>query len=405
MTDRALVEPKSRTRSQSAAPRRDPESGTWGFVVDAGIDPGTGKRRQVRRRGFATRKAAEQELARVRHGVQNSDYVAPDRLTVSSFLTNEWLPATKSTIESTTFESYERNLRLHVIPSLGEMRLQRLEPQRLNALYATLLANGRRDGKGGLSARTVRYLHTIIHRALKDATRWGKVSRNVADLADPPSQKAARPPEMKIWDPQQLRAFLDYVEQQRDLLAPAFRLAGLAGMRRGEVLGLTWADIDFDHGALTVRRQLRCIGRKIEHVEITKTASGRRRINLDSGTLAALRTARARQAAERLAMGTGYQESAFVFTQPDGAPIHPMTMTETFSRRIKSAKLPKIRLHDLRHSHVAHLIAAGTHVKVISERVGHASTSFTMDRYGHLMDGQQSDAADAVALLVDGGHT
>jgi integrase len=389
-------------RAAAAAPRKNPKTGKWDFVVDVGRDPTTGKRRQIRNRGYATKKLAEAELTRIRSSLQSGTFVAPERVTLNTFLIGEWLPAIRPTIESTTLASYEQNVRLHVLPHLGALTLQALDPGHLNGLYARLLETGRTDGMGGLSARTVRYIHTIIHRALRDATRWGKTVRNVADLADPPSRKTARAPEMKYWMPEQLRSFISVTEASRDRLAPAFRLAAMTGLRRGEIAGLTWADVELESATIVVRRQTRTIGRRTEHVDLTKSSAGRRRVDLDAGTVASLRRWKAHQAAEKLACGNGYRETDLVFTQVDGSPVHPQSLTETFARRVKSAGLPTIRLHDLRHTHVAHLLAAGANVKIVSERIGHASSSFTLDRYGHLIEGQQASAAAAVADLVNG---
>ena len=391
----------ARSRAAAAVPRRNPKTGKWDFIVDVGRDPATGKRRQVRKRGYATKKLAEAELTRVRSALQSGTFVAPERVTLKTFLNDQWLPAIRHTVESTTLASYEQNVRLHIVPHLGAITLQALDPGHLNGLYADLLDHGRTDGTGGLSARSVRYIHTIIHRALRDATRWGKTVRNVADLADPPSLKAARAPEMKYWMPGQLRSFISEIEKSDDRLAAAFRLAAMTGLRRGEIAGLTWADVELGSAMLLVRRQTRTIGRKTEHVELTKSSAGRRRVNLDAGTVASLRRLKVRQAAEKLACGSGYRDTDLVFTQADGSPVHPQTLTETFARRVKSAGLPMIRLHDLRHTHVAHLLAAGANVKIVSERIGHASSSFTLDRYGHLIEGQQANAAAAVADLID----
>ena len=391
-----------KNRSAAAAPRRNTKTKKWDFVVDIGRDPATGRRRQIRKRGYATKKEAEAELTRVRSALQSGTFVAPERVTLKAFLTGEWLPAIRHTIESTTLASYEQNVRLHIVRHLGAVPLQALDPGHLNGLYAQLLENGRTDGAGGLSARTVRYIHTIMHRALRDATRWGKTVRNVADLADPPSTKAARAPEMRIWDPNELRTFLDYVaEEVDDLHAGIYRLAGLAGLRRGEVLGLTWGDVDLDNATVTVQRQLRTLAGKVEHVEITKSSAGRRNINIDPTTVTALRRVRANQAADRLALGTGCPTTDLVFTRRDGRALYPNSIYKAFQRHAKAAALPVMRFHDLRHTHVADLIATDAHIKVISDRVGHSSTSFTMDRYGHLIDGQQAHAAQAVADLVD----
>lgn len=271
-------------------------------------------------------------------------------------------------------------------------------------VYAKLLASGRRSGKGGLSPRTVRYAHTIVRRTLHDAQRKGKVARNVVDLADPPSAKSARSPEMTVWTPEQLVTFLALVSDER--LFPAFRLAAMTGMRRGEVFGLLWADVDLDAGRLTVQRQLRSgLDHVLELVHYAKSAAGRRTIDVDAETIAALRAIKPRQAGEKLALGAGYRDQGLVFSAVDGTFTNPERAVEAFDRRVKRSKLPRVRFHDLRHSHASHLIAAGQHAEVISKRLGHASPAFTLARYGHIMPGLDASAASAVAALVDGGSS
>jgi integrase len=368
------------------------------FVVD--IAPAGAPRKQVKRRGFKTKSGANHALVELLGDVNDGTYVARTDTTVADFAA-EWLPAIRTTVEASTWDSYERNLTNHVTPRVGKVKLQQLEPTTLNKLYAELLENGRRGKKGGgLSPRTVRYVHTIVHRMLRDAVRWGRVARNVAGLADPPSAKSARAPEMRYWSPDELHTFLDHVADER--LYPAFRLAAMTGMRRGEVFGVLWSDVDLDSGKVSVRRQTRVIRGHLENVEITKSSAGRRTIDLDGGTVTALRAWRRKQLEYRLAAGGGYKDGGFVFTVPDGSPVDPESAAKVFERRVAKSDLPRIRFHDLRHSHAVHLIAAGQHVKVVSERLGHASTAFTMDRYGHVMPHLQSDAAAAVAALVDG---
>jgi integrase len=383
--------------SRRGTVKQDPKSKLWYFVVD--VARAGAPRKQVRRRGFRTKREANGALVELLSDVKDGTFVVRTKLTLAEFI-DEWLPAIRTTIEPSTLDSYDRMLANHVTPRLGVIPVQQLEPSHLNTLYAELLATGRRDGKGGLSARTVRYLHTIVHRLLRDAVRWGRVARNVASLADPPSAKAARAPEMRWWSPAQLRAFLEQVADES--LFPAFRLAAMTGMRRGEVFGLLWRDVDLDAGKVTVQRQMRTIRGLLDHVEITKSTSGRRTIDLDPETVAVLRTWRKKQLEHRLMMGKGYRDTlGLVFTEPDGSPADPESAAKVFERRVAKSSLPRIRFHDLRHTHAVHLIAAGQHVKVVSERLGHASTSFTMDRYGHVMPNLQSDAASAVAALVD----
>lgn len=222
---------------------RQSANGTWFFVVDV-TQPG-GDRRQTRRRGFTTRREAQRELGRVIGSVEDRAYVEPKRQTAATFLQETWLPAVEHTIKPSTFESYRRNVRLHIAERpIGRRRLQQLGPADLNALYALLLAGDAEHRP--LSARSVAYVATILHRALRDAVRWQVVVRNAADAADPP--RPGRRPIMATWKAQELGQFLEGIANDRH--AGGWWLLATTGMRRGEVLGLRWKDIDLDAGRL-----------------------------------------------------------------------------------------------------------------------------------------------------------
>lgn len=223
---------------------------TWFARIDVGQDPVTKKRKQVAR-SFRTRKDAERWTAETRVKLDRGEYIEPSRVTYGAFLA-DWLPGIRNTIRQSTYESYERNIRRHLVPRLGHHLLQQFGPEHLNTLYADLERAGRLDGSGGLSRRSVQYLHTIVHRSLRDAVRWGKVTRNVADAADPPKGKAGK--EMTVWTAEQLRAFLDLL--RGDKMETAILLGAMTGMRRGEVLGLRWRDVDLDAARVAVRQTL-----------------------------------------------------------------------------------------------------------------------------------------------------
>jgi integrase len=278
---------------------RQAASGTWFFVVDV-TQPG-GERRQTRRRGFATRRDAQRELTRVLASVDDRVYVEPKRQTLAMFLTEAWLPAVQHTIKPSTFESYSRNIRIHVVGRpIGRRRLQQVGPADLNALYAQLLVGD--EEHRPLSARSVAYVATILHHALRDAVRWHAIVRNSADAADPP--RPTNKPEMRFWKAQELAQFLAGVADDR--LSGAWWLLATTGMRRGEVLGLRWQDVDLDAGRLTISRTLVTtdVQRKGEPGfawGTPKTGKGRRQVALDPSTVAALRSHRTRQRQERLA--------------------------------------------------------------------------------------------------------
>jgi integrase len=265
----------------------------------------------------------------------------------------------------------------------------------LNGLYAQLLADGRKNqAGGGLSARSVRYIHTIIHRLLKDAVRWGRLARDAADAADPP-RSASSHTEMVTWTGEETGRFLAGVRDDR--LAAAFVLLATTGARRGEVLGLRWSDVDLDAGRAAI-----AVHHRVQLGE-PKTARGRRTIDLDAMTVIAHREHRKHQVAERLLMGAGWTDQGLVFCRVDGGPLHPERFTRTFRDRVRQLGLPPIRLHDLRHGWATLALASGVHPKVVQERLGHATIGVTLDIYSRVTARMQSDAAEQVAAATFGG--
>lgn len=244
----------------------------------------------------------------------------------------------------------------------------------------------------------MRRIHATIHKALADAVRWGRLARNPADQSDPPRAAA---PEMSVWTPEELRTFLDSVRSDR--LFAAWLLAATTGMRRGELLGLRWADIDPDSSTARVR-QIRTVARYEVVTGSPKTEKGARTISLDPATVATLRTHRIAQMEERLAVGPAHQETGdLVFTREDGSPIHPERFSAWFKQHCRRSGLPPVRLHDVRHSYVTALLAAGVPLKVVSQRVGHSSPMVTMSIYQHVLPGDDQAAAATGAQAILGG--
>jgi integrase len=307
-----------------------------------------------------------------------------------------------------TRANYQTNLQVHIIPALGGLKLQRLTAPRIAAFYSQLLADGRRDGKG-LAPKTVRNIHALLHRALKDAARWGYVPHNRADDVDPPHGAS---PERQVWSPEQLRAFLTHVRDDR--LYALWILLATTGMRRAELAGLRWSDINFARARLTPRVPRVAVNYQV-HESDTKTPSGRRSLALDPATLEALNEHRRRQAQERKVIELA-DPTDLVFTWPDGRPLHPDLITDWFQRHAKRAVweqdgrtkvgLPPIRLHDVRHSYATAALAAGIPAKIVSERLGHANVQITLDTYSHVIPGLDEQAAATVArLILEGSDT
>lgn len=365
----------------------------WAYVVDA-APPGA-PRQQRRRAGFPTKSAALEAMHRLQAAVAGGTFVEPSRQTVGKYLT-EWVAGISGEVRGGTWRGYRDNVHNHLTPRIGDVPLQALSANRVRALYQELATGGRlRDG-AGLSVKSVHNLHLTLRKALADAVRDRVLLSNPADHAHRlPNDR----PEMRTWSAPQLAAFLASVRDDPDFAL--WRLAATTGMRRGEVVGVRWHDVDMD-GARVAIVQQRVRGADGLGFGPPKTAKARRSVALDPATVAALRAHRRRQAEDRLAFGPGYQDADLVFARADGSPLDPDTVSATFDRLLKLARLPRIRLHDLRHTHATLALAAGVHPKVVQERLGHANIQTTMDIYSHTIPAMQEDAASRVAALVDG---
>jgi integrase len=368
-------------------------------VIYEGLDPGTGKSRRRWHAAGNTRKDAERLLADLVKKSHDGDYRAPDRINVAGYLLERWLPTKKAQLRASTFDSYRRNIANHVVPAIGAVPLQRLTPEHLDSFYAELLTSGRQNGRGGgLSVKTVRNIHTMLHKALADAARKGTIARNVAALADSPRLSSAPRPEMKVWDAKQLRQFLQDIAGHR--LYPAFFLLANTGMRRGEALGLRWDDVDLARASISVSRALVNVAYRPQLSEV-KTSQGRRTMDLDSKSVAVLRAWKKRQMEERV-LANLRPDTNLIFAHPDGLCIHPDYLSQVFDRHVAKSTLPTIRLHDLRHTHATILLKQWVPLKVVSERLGHANPSFTLSVYQHVLPGMQGDAANAFSAAVFG---
>ncbi len=369
---------------------------SWYFWVELEPDA-NGKRRQKSRGGFKTRKEAERAFAELRDEVRRGVFVEPSKLTLNRYLDEEWFPAIRASVRPTTWRHYRGQFDAHIRPAFGRTLLVNVTPAKLNAFYAQLLTTGRSGRPGTLSPTTVRHAHTMLHKALSDAVRWGHLARNPVSLAEPPK---ARPPVMKVWDATQLRAFVDHTSDHR--LAAAWLLLVTTGMRRGEVLGLTWQHLDLKHARLAVVQTLTVVDYHDVRFSEPKTAKGRRSVALDHRTVAALKGHRKAQLRERLSWGEAWTDTGLAFSREDGTAIHPERLTSWFEQLSRDAGLPKIRLHDLRHSYATAALTAGVAAKVVSERLGHASVGITLDTYSHVLPALQEDAADVVADMILG---
>jgi len=382
--------------SRQGSVKRD-STGRWGFVVDVRPMGGEG-RKQLRRRGFKTKAEANDALTTLLAEVQTDGaYREPSKQSVRDFV-DEWLETISPTVREATHYSYTRNLALHVVPTLGDLPLRAVDAGVLNRLYADLLADGNKARDGGLSPRSVRYVHTIVHRAFKDAVRWGRLRVNPSDTADPPKAAAAAAPEVQAWEAPTLSGFLTRSRDDQDRYFPLWLFLATTGMRRGEALGLRWSDLDLDGATAAVRQTVVVVAHQVR-MSTPKTAKGTRTVALDPATVTALRAHRKAQAEERMLIGAGWRDLDLVFPKVDGEPLHPERVSREFSRRVERWELPSLTLHGLRHTWATLALSAGVHPRIVQERLGHSTIAVTLGTYSHVTKGMQDDAASKVAGL------
>jgi integrase len=365
-------------------------------VVELDADPVTGKRARRWHPGHVLKADAQEALRKLQDDADKGTYVAPVKETFGEYL-ERWLPTIRTTVRANTYESYRSAVEVHLIPRIGHLQLRQLNRGTFSTLYAELSETGRADGRGGLSPRSVRAVHVTAHKALKDAVKDNLLARNPTDDANVPAKVRSQTPS---WTAEQVGAFLTSARSNR--LYPAFLTTATTGLRRSELLGLRWADIDLDAGSLKVR-QVVTLDKYEPFLAEPKTARSRRVLALDGGTVTALRARRQAQREERVAAGPAWQQTELVFAKADGAILHPQTLSGAFERAAKKAGLPPIGIHGLRHSHASLGLANNVPLVTMSERLGHSSVAITDDVYSHSLPSQHQEAADAIAGLIAGG--
>jgi integrase len=366
---------------------------TYTVVVDVGRGP-DGKRVRRWHSGYRTRRAAELARTRILHAIDQGTYKEPTKVTLGEYL-DGWLE--RLDVKDSTKSLYRTNITAYIVPSIGHVQVAKLTRDQFTDFYRELERSGRKRG-GGLSKRSVRIVHVIIRRALQDAVKSDLLPRNVAALADSPRLGHH---EADCWTPEQLGRFLDTTSHDR--LAALWQLIASTGMRRGEVLGLRWSDLDLDAGRLTINQTVVNVDNRPTISPTPKTKAGRRTLALDADTVVALRRHRARQAEERLACGTAWRETGLVFTMEDGGLIRPALLSRRFTAAVRRAGLPPLGIHGLRHSYITMLLRDGVPLRVVAERAGHSSANVTSAVYSHVLPGDDEDAAERGAALLRAG--
>lgn len=383
------------------------KNGTWCAAISNGVNPETGKPKRVFFYG-RTRQEVAEKLNKAIHNQSLGTFVTPSKIIFSSWL-DIWLFEYKRlSVRPSTFESYEYLTRVHIKPTLGKLYLKDIRSDHLQKLYNEKYRSGKIDGTGGLSSRTVRYIHNIICEALSCAVKNNLLNNNVADtdiITLPRKEKR----EIRILTIDEQKAFLEALDGER--LRAAFILALGSGIRQGELLALRWQeDIDLKQGIININRTVKRVktfdGKSKNKTKIIfqepKTKSSKRTIPLPAGVIQEIKEHRKRQLEEKLLAGEVYYDNDLVFCNELGKITEPATLTRIYKRILKKAELSDMNLHALRHTYATRLLEANEHPKVVQELLGHSDISMTLNTYSHVMPELKKAAADKINFLFVG---
>lgn len=361
---------------------------SWYYIVELGRDLRTGKRKQKKKRGFKTKKEAQTALTHAESEILKGDYSEPSKILFGDYL-DLWLNDKKTRIKTSTYGTYYWLVTNYIKKGLGHIQISKLTPMLIQQYYNELITNR------SIVNENIQKIHSLINNSLNRALRWGLINKNVASLVDRPRSTKR---EISVWTLEQIHKFLH--ESDTDPLAIAFHIAITSGMRQSEILGLRWKDIDFTDNYLSVVQSLSHDGKTMSVG--SKTKSGTRKIHLPIETMEMLRKNQRIQENDKKHYTGIYQDHGLVVCTSVGTPVNPRNLMRTFYRLTKSSKLPRIRFHDLRHTHATLLLKQGVNPKIVAERLGHADVRITLDTYSHLLPSMQLETANNFGKMFYG---
>jgi integrase len=367
---------------------RERGKGNWYAVLS--VREPTGKRRVkfVSLPDAKGKREAQQALARIVTELDAGTFIEPNKTTVAEFL-QRWLDHVKTQVQPRTHGGYAEKV-AQLTPRLGSIPLSKLKAEQISAAYGAALASGRRDGKqGGLSPRSVHHMHRVLVQALGQAMKWGVVNRNVAALVDPPKVDRV---EMRTLDVDQATTMIELARGE-PIFIPIL-LGVLCGLRRGEICAVRWRNIDLDSGRLSVVASIEEAKGGMRE-KAPKNGKGRT-VALPPMLITELRKHRLQQAEWLLRLGVRLTDDHHICMRQDGETVWPTSIARAFRTFLRHHNLPRIRFHDLRHSHASHMLASNVHPKIVQERLGHSTIAITLDIYSHAMPNMQADAAATI---------
>lgn len=359
--------------------KKDQYTKTWYFILTHGKKE-DGKPRQFKKRGFKTKQEVQKAMLELEQSLTLGTYIQPNKILYKEYLLERFLEDKMTKVKKQTLNTYRWIVEKHIIPAIGDVELTKLNPMIIQGLYNKLTK------EQALSDENIQKVHTLINDSLKKAERWGLIARNPAALVDRP--KAVKK-EITVWNVEEVRQFLKYAKKSGRYYI-AFLLAITTGMRQGEILGLRWKDVDFENGCVRITQTLSSDGKEL--LPYTKTKSGSRTIDLTEETVTALKKHWLFIRGER-EKNRSYKNLDLVVCTEFGTPTHKSNIRRVFKSIIKKSDIPKIRFHDMRHTHATLLLLQGVNPKIVSERLGHTDVRITLDTYSHLLPSMQRDTA------------
>ncbi len=349
----------------------------WSYTADLGRNPRTGKRIQITRRGFETKKEAEAHCAELISKNSKGEVSLPSKTLVKDYL-DRWL-LSKNKIRKATKNKYSTIIRNHLQPGLGFIELSKLTEHHINELYSSLIKESK------LSNTTIADIHAVLKNALNQAVKRRIIASNPADLVESPSRDKKV---IEVWDYDEANKFLSFARKERQYIA--FLLALTTGMRQSEILGLPWKNVDFSNGTIAVTQTLEHDGKEL--VPKVKSRHSQRSISIDEDTMNQIKQHKKLIAKEKLLLGPSYEDHNLVIPTSKGTPIIPRNLLRTHYRIIRNSDVRPLDFHSLRHTHATMLLKEGENPKTVAERLGHDVRTL-MDTYAHVLPNMQKQTA------------
>lgn len=385
---------KKKRRARGEGSIRQRKDGTWEARFVTGVDPGTGK--DIRKSVYArTQKEVRQKMTAAIAALDQDDYREPCKMTLAQWL-DIWSAEYLGGVKPKTVADYASNIKKHIKPALGAVKLEALATHTIQKFYNRFVKPVDEGGKG-LSPKTLRNVHLVLHKSLQQAVMLGYIRNNPTDACTLPRVIKK---EIKPLDEEDMARFIQAIKGHH--FETLYLVTLFTGLRRGEVLGLTWDCVDFTAGTITVNKQLQADPKNGRKYDLVQTKNSKSRTITPAPYVMQLLRAHQRQQLEwRLRAGPAWMDTGLVFTNGLGAHLSPHTVHHNYKRIVESIGLPEARLHDLRHSYAVAALQSGDDIKTVQGNLGHATASFTLDVYGHVTDRMKRESAKRMQKYIE----